>query len=652
MQDLNSKVTGSKLTASEFNEPMSEIQQAITDSGQTLSSGDLTQLSKATSANVANKAAAVLLTPVNNKLYFIGGTDGGLFKGVTGAAASTYSDNGGAYCGTEFIPTGGDGSAGWLRVDGGNINAKWFGAVGDEVTDCVTSIGLWLDYIIANPVQGVLLDGTFLCSSTITKTVTSKLKIRGNGVLKASGTARLEHIVFDTITDTIDIDGITIDGNNITARSLVLESQSVALVDIADVILGSGLKIINTKGGSGFATANGVRIYGGFRKVFFDGLIDTVDNSLTTGGITGGISVNAAGGGEDYTRTFVCGSNSRFIDIKNDNTVLADADGLKATAGTGHTETTLIVSAGAYFENCKGRAIKSQMSNNSIIAPNIYRDAYDGLAEIDVQYAGGVVSNANIVQDGYTSPNTILASYRTAPLNKQMSIKDNILTVLGTPATDGVSMVELVTTDNAIPIVNGEITGNKAYGTLDYCVSVRAANVSGNRVTIRDNWVDNVNTAFALFWRYGSGTPITNVNVSGNACANSVTGRTLTNTALNVEDETANYNITRFGTVLDQYTISTGSIAPIRRRNLDYFSIDTEADAASDDLDTITGTNFAVGDVLIVSANSSSRTVVLKDATGNLQLSGDITLDNAQDTAALVWNGGNWLEVSNANNGV
>ena len=146
MKDLNDKATGSTLTASEFNEIPSEIQQAITDSGQTLSSGDLTQLSKATSANVANKAAAVLLTPINNKSYFIGGSDGGWFKGVTGG--SGYADNGGSYCGTQFIPTGGDGSAAWVRVYDDSINIVWFGAIAGA--DSTTAIKNTVSAAIAN----------------------------------------------------------------------------------------------------------------------------------------------------------------------------------------------------------------------------------------------------------------------------------------------------------------------------------------------------------------------------------------------------------------------------------------------------------------------------------------------------------------------
>jgi len=77
-----------------------------------------------------NKAAAVLVTPVADSMVFIGGTDGGWFKGVTGG--SGYSDNGGSYCGTQFIPTGGDGSAAWLQTED-VFSVESFGAISDAI---------------------------------------------------------------------------------------------------------------------------------------------------------------------------------------------------------------------------------------------------------------------------------------------------------------------------------------------------------------------------------------------------------------------------------------------------------------------------------------------------------------------------------------
>lgn len=54
MQDLNDKITGGTLTATEWNEVPSEIQNVIEAFGITLSSGDLNQLGKALAAYVAN----------------------------------------------------------------------------------------------------------------------------------------------------------------------------------------------------------------------------------------------------------------------------------------------------------------------------------------------------------------------------------------------------------------------------------------------------------------------------------------------------------------------------------------------------------------------------------------------------------------------
>lgn len=86
-----------------------------------------------------SKADAILNTPVNGKAYYIGGTDGGWFYGVTGG--SGYADDGGNYCGTQFIPTGGDGSSAWVRngwaVYNGQVpfSVKWFGAAVDGSAD-------------------------------------------------------------------------------------------------------------------------------------------------------------------------------------------------------------------------------------------------------------------------------------------------------------------------------------------------------------------------------------------------------------------------------------------------------------------------------------------------------------------------------------
>jgi len=76
--------------------------------------------------------------------------------------------------------------------------------------------------------------------------------------------------------------------------------------------------------------------------------------------------------------------------------------------------------------------------------------------------------------------------------------------------------------------------------------------------------------------------------------------------------------------------------------------IDTEADAASDDLDTING--GTAGDILLLRSANNSRDPTLKDGSGNLRISGDFTLTNSQDTITLLFDGSNWLELSRSDN--
>ena len=79
-----------------------------------------------------------------------------------------------------------------------------------------------------------------------------------------------------------------------------------------------------------------------------------------------------------------------------------------------------------------------------------------------------------------------------------------------------------------------------------------------------------------------------------------------------------------------------------------FHEIDTQGDAASDDLDTINGGEN--GMTLTIVAANSARTVVAKDNTGNLRLNGDFSLDHQNDTLTLIYNGTHWLEISRSDN--
>ena len=95
-----------------------------------------------------------------------------------------------------------------------------------------------------------------------------------------------------------------------------------------------------------------------------------------------------------------------------------------------------------------------------------------------------------------------------------------------------------------------------------------------------------------------------------------------------------------------ELTIASGVITVTQN----YHKVDTQSDASSDDLDTITvGTNVAAGFVLVLRPESGARTVVLKDGTSgddNLDLGADITLDETYKVVSLIYDGSNWLAVS------
>jgi hypothetical protein len=107
--------------------------------------------------------------------------------------------------------------------------------------------------------------------------------------------------------------------------------------------------------------------------------------------------------------------------------------------------------------------------------------------------------------------------------------------------------------------------------------------------------------------------------------------------------------------VVRKNNVQNGSITPVIASGVifapagaPHIIVDTEALSASDDLDTINGGDF--GDITTFTCASSVRNVVFKDGTGNLQLEGDFTLNNINDTITLLRTSTGWREVARSNN--
>ena len=90
-------------------------------------------------------------------------------------------------------------------------------------------------------------------------------------------------------------------------------------------------------------------------------------------------------------------------------------------------------------------------------------------------------------------------------------------------------------------------------------------------------------------------------------------------------------------------TIASGVITVTH----DFHTVEVQS-ASSDDLVTING--GYKGYRLTLVADDATEDIVLKDGSGNLQLSGDFTLDHNQDTIDLIYDGSNWLQLSESSN--
>lgn len=100
------------------------------------------------------------------------------------------------------------------------------------------------------------------------------------------------------------------------------------------------------------------------------------------------------------------------------------------------------------------------------------------------------------------------------------------------------------------------------------------------------------------------------------------------------------------GRIRTSLTVATG-VVTVAGRGI--YVIDTEAAAATDDLDTINGGSD--GDVIILSSVNAARDTTLKDGTGNLFLTADFALANNTQKIVLVNVGGTqWHELSRAAN--
>jgi lysophospholipase L1-like esterase len=211
MQDLNDKITGNRLTANEWNEVPSEIQNVIEALGQTLTSGDLNQLGKSIASYVANgtfytdsgATDAYVLSVVGSKQGATAYTNGFEISFITANTNTGASTINVAGLGVKSLKTIGGGAvpAGYIVV-GEVINARYDGT----------------DFILSNPLSNLIIPFDAL-NDAVASTIIS---VGNQTRLKEHSTGNGGGGDWDIIAGTGTANGINIVAHDTLSFSLVL----------------------------------------------------------------------------------------------------------------------------------------------------------------------------------------------------------------------------------------------------------------------------------------------------------------------------------------------------------------------------------------------------------------------------------------------
>lgn len=125
-------------------------------------------------------------------------------------------------------------------------------------------------------------------------------------------------------------------------------------------------------------------------------------------------------------------------------------------------------------------------------------------------------------------------------------------------------------------------------------------------------------------------------------------GRTVAEMKVAMEDQRDCIGQLPGATARTELTISGGAIVPPDGSGGGFFRVDTEGNAATDDLASITATNCWEGMLVWLGAENVSRVVTIKHGTGNISLEGgqDLDLVDLEMWVMLQYRSTTWVEVA------
>lgn len=186
------------------------------------------QLSPSSEVDTVGSISALkATTPVDGAITYVkshtalGDGGEGHFRAITGAAAATYTDDNGL----TILPTGGDGSAAWLREHNGIVSPEMYGAKGDNSTEDTVALTSMFNsgYSISMRIMAVYITD-YIVVDTI-----DNITIYGNGAtLKRLSTSTGADFIRGAVVafgacNHIRVVGLVVDGNR---GNLIVDNPS------------------------------------------------------------------------------------------------------------------------------------------------------------------------------------------------------------------------------------------------------------------------------------------------------------------------------------------------------------------------------------------------------------------------------------------
>ncbi len=473
-----------------------------------------------------------------------------------------------------------------------------------------------------------------------------------NGLMKRTGAGTYATAVADTDYQDVLAEGAFADGDK-TKLDFITITQGVDLdaietrvnnLDAAVILMGTWDASLGAFPGGGTAQAGESWIVSTGGTI--DGVVFTADDRIIA------ITDNAS--------TTVYASNWHKADYTD---LVQSVAGLTGAISAGGLRTAINVEDGADVTDetnvvaALNGATLADIGTPASTDRVLIRDASDSF---NLKYAafsefgggGGTPGgSANDFQfnDGGAFGGSILKQLSTKEIELQLA------TLTGSDAQTGLNITQTWNTTGQPTLIKGTVTDTASGAQSDFFEFYQGAN---RRAFLTKGGQLEVTGRFRII--PGSGTVVaqwTGLHVGGGYLSLS------SNTVLNgAGGEARLYRATGQNHIWAMYnngntngggwsapdggelTIATGAITVTGS----YHTVDTESDAASDDLDTING--HTDGMHLVLQAENGARTVVVKNGTGNIQLGNtgaDISLDNEFKSVHLVYSGAlsAWVEV-------